>query len=290
MKCLRAIYWLSAYAGSNPVLRINLFNDMEDKKIALVTGANKGIGFEACRQLAKSGFKVILTSRDEKKGKNASERLKSEGLDIVYHQLDVVDDGSMKNIFGFVKKEFEKLDVLVNNAGVLLENTDMNDKKVNRFSFDSKNYTELEDFPDLSVFKLSDEIYRKTFEINLFGPLRMCRAFIPLMIRNNYGRVVNVSSGMGQLSGELKEMGGGWPAYRISKTALNAVTRIFAYEAVGYNIKINSMCPGWVKTDMGGPNAERTPQQAAETIVWLAMLPDNGPTGGFFRDKKRIEW
>lgn len=262
----------------------------ENKKIALVTGANRGIGFEACRQLAKNGFKVILTSRDEKKGKNASERLKNGGLDIVYHQLDVANEKSVKDVFDHVKKEFGRLDVLVNNAGVLLENTDMKDKKVNNFSFDSKNYPELEDFPDLSVFKLSDEIYRKTFEINLFGPLRMCRAFIPLMMKNKYGRVVNMSSGMGQLSGQIGEMGGGWPAYRISKTGLNAVTRIFAYETNQYDIKVNSMCPGWVKTDMGGPNAERTTQQAAETIVWLAMLPGNGPTGGFFRDKKRIDW
>ena len=277
--------------GESPVLRINLFNDMEDKKIALVTGANKGIGFEACRQLAKNGFKVILTSRDEKKGKNASERLKNEGLDIVYHQLDVADDGSMKNIFGFVKKEFEKLDVLVNNAGVLLENTDMSDEKINKFAFSPEDYgLDPDFFPELSIFKVSDNTYKKTLNVNLFGALRTARAFIPLMIRNNYGRVVNVSSGMGQLSGQVKEMGGGWPAYRISKTGLNAITRIFAYETNQYNIKVNSMCPGWVKTDMGGPNAERTPQQAAETIVWLAMLPDNGPTGGFFRDKKRIEW
>ena len=264
---------------------------MKEKKIALVTGANRGIGFEACRQLAKNGFKVILTSRDEKKGKEAAEKLKKQKLYIVYHQLDVKDKESIKKLYSFIDKEFGRLDALVNNAGVLLEPLDRNDGRVNEFEFESDEFgASIDDFPELSIFKLSDDVYSKTLEVNTFGPLRVCRALIPLMLKNNYGRIVNVSSGMGQLSGTLSEMGGGWPAYRISKTALNSITRILAYELKGHNIKVNSVCPGWVKTGMGGPNAERMPQQAAETIVWLAMLPGNGPTGGFFRDKKQIDW
>ncbi|MBI2134942.1 SDR family oxidoreductase [Candidatus Woesearchaeota archaeon] len=253
----------------------------ENKKIVLVTGANRGIGFEACRQLGKNGFKVILTSRDEKKGKEAAEKLKKEKLDIVYHQLDVKDEESIKKLHSFADEEFGRLDVLVNNAGIFIDQFNEEDKnKDEEFGLSADN------FGNSSIFKINEKAYRETFETNFFGPLRMMRAFIPLMMKNGYGRVVNISSGMGQ----LYDMNGGYPSYRVSKTALNALTRIFSSETSNYNIKINSMCPGWVKTDMGGPNAEITPKQAADTIVWLAMLPDNGPTGGFFRDKKKIDW
>ncbi len=231
---------------------------MESKKIALVTGANKGIGFEACRQLAKNDFKVILTARDQKKGMKAAETLQKENLDIVFHQLDITDEKSIDVAFSFIKKEFGKLDVLVNNAAILIDPKETSDI----------------------------DAIRKTFDTNTLGSYRMCKAALPLMIKNNYGRIINISSGMGQLS----DMGSGYPAYRISKTALNAVTRIFASETSSYNIKVNSMCPGWVKTDMGGQNAPRTPTLATETIVWLATLPAQGPSGTFFRDKKKIEW
>ena len=123
-------------------------------------------------------------------------------------------------------------------------------------------------------------------ETNVFGPVQLCLALVPMMKVNNYGRLVNVSSGMGQLS----DMNGGYPGYRISKTALNALTRILADELRDANILVNSVCPGWVKTDMGGPDAPRTPNQGANTIVWLATLPDGGPTGGFFRDRQQIDW
>ena len=152
--------------------------------------------------------------------------------------------------------------MLVNNAGVLL------DPRGSRF-LDSKLDT-----------------YRDTLETNFFGPLQLAQAVVPLMKANRYGRIVNLSSGMGQLD----EMGSGTPAYRISKTALNALTRILAAEFRGSNILVNSMCPGWVKTGMGGDHAPITAAQGADTAVWLATLPNEGPTGGFFRARKPIAW
>ncbi len=236
----------------------------EDKKVAVVTGANRGLGFEACRQLAKKDIKVILTSRDEAKGKAAAEKLQAEGLDVISYPLDVTSAESCDRLAQIMRDRFGRLDILVNNAGVLLD------------------YSE----SDGSVFNLKISTLQKTLETNTFAPLLLCQALIPLMKERNYGRVVNVSSGAGQ----LHDMNTGYPSYRISKTALNAVTRIVANELEGTNILVNAVCPGWVKTDMGGENAPRTPEQGVDTIVWLATLPDNGPTSGFFRDRKPIDW
>lgn len=236
----------------------------EDKKVAVVTGANRGLGFEACRQLAKRDIKVILTSRDEAKGKAAAEKLQAEGLDVIDYVLDVTSVESCDRLAQFIRDRFGRLDILVNNAGVLLD------------------YSE----SDGSVFNLKISTLQKTLETNTFAPLLLCQALIPLMKEHNYGRVVNVSSGAGQ----LQDMNTGYPSYRISKTALNAVTRIVANELKGTNILVNAVCPGWVKTDMGGENAPRTPEQGVDTIVWLATLPDNGPTSGFFRDRHPIDW
>ena len=235
-----------------------------DKKLAIVTGANKGIGFEVSKQLAKKGLKVILTARDLEKAKAAAKILQDEGLDVFPYQLDVTDQESIKKLKEFVQNYFDKLDVLVNNAGVFLDARD----------------------GSASAFNTELDTLRKTIETNTFGPFLMSQAFIPLMQNNGYGRVVNISTGMGQ----LQEMDGGWPAYRISKTALNAVTKVFAAEVKGFNILINSVCPGWVKTDMGGPNAQKTVEQGAETIIWLATLPYNGPSGGFFRERRSLLW
>lgn len=235
-----------------------------DKKLAIVTGANKGIGFEVSKQLAKKGLKVILTARDLEKAKAAAKILQDEGLDVFPYQLDVTDQESIKKLREFVHNYFDKLDVLVNNAGVFLDARD----------------------DSASAFNTELDTLRKTIETNTFGPFLMSQAFIPLMQKNGYGRVVNISTGMGQLA----EMDGGWPAYRISKTALNAVTKVFAAEVKGFNILVNSVCPGWVKTDMGGPNAQKTVEQGAETIIWLATLPYNGPSGGFFRERRSLLW
>ncbi|HZN26178.1 MAG TPA: SDR family oxidoreductase [Burkholderiales bacterium] len=231
-------------------------------RIALVTGGNRGIGFEICRQLATRGLAVILGARDAGEGKAAAKTLRDEGLPVEFHRLDVTSCRSIRACVAALAERRGRIDVLVNNAGVLL------DPRGSRF-LDSKLDT-----------------YRDTLEANLYGPLQLAQAVIPLMKGKRYGRIVNMSSGLGQLS----EMGTGTPAYRLSKTSLNALTRILAAEFHGNNILVNSVCPGWVRTRMGGEGASRTPAQGADTAVWLATLPDDGPTGGFFRDRQPIPW
>lgn len=235
---------------------------MSDKRVALVTGANRGIGLEVCRQLAQKDLKVILTSRSKEKGQSAVESFVSKGLDIAFLPLDVIDQKSVHDCINAVSDQYGRCDVLVNNAGV---------------------------FPDKgfpSVFESDVQTVRTAMETNVYGPLSLCQAVVPLMKKNNYGRIVNLSSGMGQLT----HMNGGCPGYRISKTSINALTRILADELKATNIKVNSMCPGWVKTEMGGPNATRSVEEGADTAVWLATLDDDGPSGGFFRDRKPFAW
>jgi len=234
-----------------------------DKRVAVVTGANRGIGLEICRQLARrGGIRVVLTARNETKGKAAARQLREEGLEVDFHELDVTSEKSVETLAGWLEGTCKRCDILVNNAGILA------DPRGSRF-LDSR-----------------PETYRQTLDTNVFGPLLLSQALVPIMKRSRYGRIVNISSGQGQLF----EMGAGTPAYRISKTALNALTRVLAAELTGSGILVNSMCPGWVRTDMGGPGAPRTVQQGADTAVWLATLPDDGPTGGFFRDRKTIAW
>ena len=242
---------------------------LNDKKIALVTGGNRGIGLEICKQLAKKGILVILTCRKVSEGKTAVAQLKKQGINIYYQQLDVANQTSRLRCKQFVEKKFGRLDILVNNAGVFLDSDDD------------------DTLPgETSAFCTSLDILRKTLEVNTCAPFRLCQLFIPLMKKHNYGRIINVSSRAGQLA----TMKGGDAAYRISKTALNAVTKIFAAETNENNILVNSVHPGWVKTEMGGSRAPLTPEQGAETIVWAATLPDGGPTGKFFFEKKEIEW
>jgi NAD(P)-dependent dehydrogenase (short-subunit alcohol dehydrogenase family) len=231
-------------------------------RIALVTGGNRGIGYEICRQLARQGIGVVLTARDSGKGKAAAKALHDEGLEVEFHRLDVTSCRSIRACVAAVAERRTRIDVLINNAGV------MTDPRGSCF-LDSKLDT-----------------YRDTLETNLFGPLQLAQAVIPLMKAHRYGRIVNLSSGLGQLA----EMGSGTPAYRISKTAINALTRVIAAEFRESNILANSMCPGWVRTGMGGESAPRTVAEAADTAVWLATLPNDGPTGGFFRDRKPVPW
>jgi NAD(P)-dependent dehydrogenase (short-subunit alcohol dehydrogenase family) len=234
-------------------------------RTALVTGANRGIGFEIVRQLARLGVLAVIGARDPKDGVAAAEKLQSEGLDVPVVALDVDREDSAAAAVAEVKRLYGRLDVLVNNAAILI------------------------DAPggfNASLFELTGETARRTFETNVLGPLRLIQAASPLMREQGYGRIVNLSS----IAGQLAEMGKGYPAYRISKTALNALTRIAAAELNDGNIKVNAMCPGWVRTDMGGANAERSVEQGADTAVWLATLADDGPTGGFFRDRKPIAW
>lgn len=233
-------------------------------KVAVITGGNRGLGFEASRQLAKKGYKVILTSRDEAKGKAAAEQLQNEGLDVIYHSLDVTSDDSSRKLAEFINQQFGKLDVLVNNAAIYIDTQAGSN----------------------SIFNVKLDTLQQTIETNVYGVLLVTQALIPLMKKQNYGRIINVSSGAGQLT----NMQASYPTYRISKTALNALTRIFASELQGTNILVNSVCPGWVKTDMGGPEAPRTPEQGVDTIVWLATADDSSATGGFYRDRQLIDW
>lgn len=235
-------------------------------KVAIVTGANRGLGLEAVRQLAQKGITTILTCRDASKGEAAAQSLQQQGLPVVFHPLDITQESSVKALQQWVAQHYGRVDSLINNAGIFPDASGPNEF--------------------VSAFEVSVDVLRLGMETNLYGAFRMCQTFIPMMQARNYGRVVNVSSGMGQFEG----MNGGYPAYRTSKTALNTVTCLFADELKGSNVLINSMCPGWVRTDMGGANADRDVSEGADTMVWLATLSDGSKSGGFFRDRKEIAW
>jgi NAD(P)-dependent dehydrogenase (short-subunit alcohol dehydrogenase family) len=233
---------------------------MSEQRTALVTGANRGIGFEVCRQLAGKGLRVILTARDGAKADAAAATLGAAG-DVIAATLDVSDERSVRGLASDLSRRRLHVDVLVNNAAVLVgEST--------------------------GVLETAVDDLRATFATNLFGVVSVCQAFVPGMIARGYGRVVNVSSQAGQ----LQSMGTYAPAYSISKAALNAFTRQLAAATRGRHVLVNSADPGWVRTAMGGPSAPRSVQQGADTLVWLATLPAKGPTGGFFSDRKSIDW
>ncbi len=235
---------------------------MSTRRVAVVTGANRGIGREVARQLARKDYTVVLTSRDRNKGEATVAALAQEGLKPVYQPLDVTDETSIAEFREFIERGCDRLDVLVNNAGIMI------------------------DVRPGAALKLRLDTLRETMETNVYGALRVTQALLPIMRGRDYGRIVNMSSGLGQLA----DMGSGTPSYRISKTALNAVTRILAAELAGTKIKVNSVCPGWVRTDMGGLGATKTVEEGADTAVWLATLADDGPSGGFFRDRRPIPW
>ena len=229
--------------------------------VALVTGAYRGIGLEVSRQLALRGFDVILTARDPAKAEAAAGELQRQGLKVLPLRLDVTDERSVAEAARFVEERFGRLDVLVNNAAIL---------------YDTWQSAAGADF----------ETVREAFETNTLGAWRVAQAFIPLLRKSRHGRLVNVSS----QSGSLSSMGGGTPAYSVSKAALNALTRMLADELKADGILVNSVCPGWVATEMGGPRAPRTPAEGAASVVWAATLDDDGPTGGFFRDGRPLAW
>jgi NAD(P)-dependent dehydrogenase (short-subunit alcohol dehydrogenase family) len=239
---------------------------MTTTRIALVTGANRGIGLEIARQLARAGLIVVLGARDPDTGAAAQRALSGEGLDADLVELDVTYSASISAAMAHIDEVFGRLDVLVNNAGILLDR-----------GADGRMMT----VPDVTM-----DVVKATFDTNVFGALRMMQAAIPRMRANDYGRIVNVSSELGQMA----QMGGGRPAYRASKAALNAFTRTAAADLAETGIKVNAMAPGWVQTDMGGAEAERPVEEGADTAVWLSMLADDGPTGGFFMDRKPIPW
>ena len=240
-----------------------------DNRVALVTGGNRGIGYAISRSLAQRGIMVILGVRDPNKGAKACSRMQAEDLDVKFELLDVTDEDSLKTAVKHIQAQFGRLDILVNNAGILIDSAE-NTLDVNRI------------------------IVEKTLQTNVLGPLMLCQNCVGLMKTGGYGRIVNMSSTLGSLSEIVDPFsayaGVGTPAYRLSKAALNAVTTLVAKEVRDDNILVNSACPGWVRTDMGGDQAPLTPEAGADTPVWLATLPDGGPTGGFFRERKRIPW
>lgn len=267
-------------------------------KTVLVTGGNRGIGLEICRQLDELGYTVILGSRDLEKGKEAARPFSDN---VIVKQLDVTNEDSIRNLFGFTKNDFGKLDVLINNAGIG-EKSEGDKKGV---LSGAKKFIETNFYGVRQVNKIVVPLMRKArlvpqrkgasniflpgvrqiMDTNFYGAWRMIQVFIPLLIKSENGRIINVSSGLG----ELKRLTGEYPAYSLSKSSLNALTIMFSNELKGNGISVNAMCPGWVKTDMGGPNAPRHVSQGADTAVWLTT-EKKIPTGKFFRDRKEINW
>ncbi len=257
------------------------------ERVAIITGADRGIGFQVSRQLGELGFKIVLTSPDRAKGEVAAAKLSREGLNVVYQKLDLLNERDVRALKVFVLNKFGRIDLLVNSAGVMLDSG--RSKVEGLLSRRIKKIPKRKGFGEgPSILEVNIDIVRATLEINTLGALKMCQAFVPLMLKAGYGRVVNVSSSLGQLNDMTDE--DKVPAYQMSKTALNAVTRMVADAARGSNVAVNSVCPGWTRTDIGGQEAPQSTEEAAGTIVWLARQPDNGPTGGFFRDKRRIAW
>jgi NAD(P)-dependent dehydrogenase (short-subunit alcohol dehydrogenase family) len=231
-------------------------------RVALVSGGNRGIGLEICRGLGELGFQIALGSRDPVAGSRALSELGAAISDGgIAVPLDVTDDRSVRDAVALVQSQ-GRLDVLVNNAGVYLDESE-------------------------SGVTVPIEVVRETLDTNLMGALRLCQAVIPGMRERRYGRIVNVSSGYGAFDAMDS---GGVLAYKLSKLGLNAMTRILAAELNGSGVLVNAMDPGWVRTRMGGAAARRSPKQGADTALYLATLPANGPTGGLFHDRRRVSW
>jgi NAD(P)-dependent dehydrogenase (short-subunit alcohol dehydrogenase family) len=255
----------------------------------LVTGGNRGIGFEVCRQLGRGGMRVLLTAREPAAGEEAAARLRSEGLAVSFEPLDVASQQSIDALGARLASREQRLAALINNAAITMDGFDEN-------------------------------VAEKTTAVNFFGAWNVTDRLLPLL--ENHGRLVMVSSGAGELGSLAPEIRRrldpppskaalatlvrefvedvrsgqyarkGWPrsAYRVSKAALNALTRLLALDLRGRGVLVNAVCPGWVRTRMGGSSAPRSVEEGAETISWAALLPPDGPTGGFFRDRKPIDW
>jgi NAD(P)-dependent dehydrogenase (short-subunit alcohol dehydrogenase family) len=231
----------------------------EAPPVALVSGANRGIGLEVARQLGSRGMEVVLGARDPGAGASAAELLSGQGIPARSHQLDVTDQASVEALAADLERDHGRLDVLVNNAGV---------------------------YPSGKASEMDLAVAERTWQVNALGAWRLAVALVPLMLRSGGGRIVNVSSG----AGSLETMDGSMPAYNVSKAALNAITRVLADDLDGSGILVNSVCPGWVRTDMGGSSAPRSVEEGAASVLWAALLPDDGPTGGFYRDGEQVPW
>ncbi len=250
---------------------------MVEPKIAMVTGANRGLGFEISRQLGKKGITVLMGARNSEKGEQAAKTLRGEGLETHAIALEVTDSASIASAVERIRSDFGKVDVLVNNAAVLLD-------------------------IGIQPSDVKEEMLRSTFEVNFFGPYRLTQQLVPLLKKSRRGRIVNLGTQVASLN-QLADPNSPLredicPAYQTSKTALNAMTLVFAKELKEFGIKINSVCPGWVMTDMrhddlpdyGDAVRPMSPQEAVEKLIWLTELPDDGPTGGFFSEGRSVPW
>ena len=239
---------------------------MADEKIAIVTGGNRGMGFETCRQLGRLGFKVVLCGRDLHAGEVAATKLRDDGLDVEPFRLDLTKAEDIAALVMYARRNLRSVDVLVNNAGIYLEiaGASVSDR--------------------ISAFDARLEVVRAIMETNLIGPFALSQGIIALMRDRGHGRVVNVTSAMGQLS----DMGGGAPGFRLAAVGINGMTKLFAEELRDTDVLVNSVDPGWVRTRT--PHATRSIEEGVVTTVWLATLPKGGPSGQFFRDKRPLSW
>jgi NAD(P)-dependent dehydrogenase (short-subunit alcohol dehydrogenase family) len=232
------------------------------QKAALITGATRGLGFHTARALARLGYSVVMTGRDEVRGSTALTELRRDVQECAFLTLDVTQPTSIGGCIATVLDRYPHIDVLVNNAGIYIDRTPS---------------------PECAD---TAKVFQDTLFTNAIAPFLLCRLLVPHMLQNGHGRIVNVSSIMGQFVNLTSDS----PSYRMSKMAMNAVTRMYARETEGTDVLVNSVCPGWVKTDMGGSNAERSVDVGAQGVVWAATLPRGGPNGGFFRDGKPIDF
>ena len=235
-------------------------SDDADRPLAVVTGANRGIGLEVCRQLAERGYAVVLGSRSLDRGEAAARRLSDRGLEVHVCQLDVADPEGVERAAGWISGSFGRCDALINNAAIEY------------------------DTDELAATANLERVHR-AMETNLFGPWRTTLALLPLLRRAAHPRIVNVSSE----GGSLASMRAGTPAYHVTKAALNALTRTLAAELRADGVLVNAICPGWTGTDMGGRGG-RPVNQGAASVIWGVLLPDDGPSGGFFRDGRPLPW
>ena len=238
-------------------------------RIALVTGANRGLGFEISRQLGLKGITIIAGTRQGADGASAVERLKGEGIEAHSVILDVTEQSTVDVLQQLLEVQFGGIDILVNNSGVLIDG-------------------------GIAPSELDGEILRCTFETNVFGAFAVTQALLPLIRRSSFGRIVNMSSSLGSLA-SIGDPNSPFfevvcPAYQVSKAALNALTVVFAKELKDTSVKVNSACPGWVRTGLGTERAPRSVEEGADTPVWLATLPADGPTGGFFNSRRPTPW